>query len=424
MADWSKFSILNAMKKVETIAGIDFGSTCVRVVVGQPLENGQIHIMGVGEAPSRGISKGVIVDLEETVTSLSEALERAERMIGTPLSRVVVGVTGSHCKVVESQGIVAVSKPNGEVTQSDVDRADEQSQAVAAAPNYEILHVLPKYYNLDSQHNIKDPLGMTGIKLEAHTQVILALSSQVKHLTKCITRTQLELEGLIFAPLATAQAALSKRQKDLGVALVNIGSWTTSVGVFEEGEMLHAAVLPIGSDHITGDIAIGVRLDVDVAERIKTEMPLLPASKFSKRDELDVSKFSRDPMPRHMFPKKEIADIIQARLEEICSMIQAELKKAGRAGKLPAGIVLTGGGARLAGIVEFMRDQIKLPVFVSSTSEIATPIDKVKDVQFTTALGLVYFANPESPRTRFALPGKWLQGNLGGLVERFKRIIS
>src|SRR3989344_3188931 len=187
------------MKRIETIAGIDIGSSAVRVVIGQPLDNGQMQLIGVGETTSRGVSKGNITDLEEAVTSVSEALERAERMIGMELSRAVVAVNGVHVKVVESQGVVAVSKPNGEVHQTDIDRALEQSQAVAAAPNYEILHVLPKYFNLDNQTQIKDPAGMTGIKLEAHTQIILALSSQVKLLSKALYRTQLEIEGTVFS---------------------------------------------------------------------------------------------------------------------------------------------------------------------------------------------------------------------------------
>jgi len=408
------------MKKPETIVGIDIGSTQVRAVVGQPMDNGEIQIIGVGEAPSRGISKGSIADLEETVTSLSESFERAERMIGMPLSRAVIGVNGSHCKVIESQGVVAASKPNGEITPSDVERADEQSQAIASSPNYEIVHVLPKYYNLDNQEHIKDPVGMTGIKLEAHTQIILALSSQVKLLQKGLHRTQLDLEGLVFSPLAAAEVALTKRQKDLGVALVNLGAWTTSVAVFEEGELLHAAVLPIGSDHITGDIAIGARVDVDVAERIKIDVGLVPSSSLSKRDEIDIAKFSSEDMPRHSFPKKHISEIIEARLEELFGMVREELQNAGKDGKLPGGTVLTGGGAKLKGVVDFAKEALMLPVFLSSTERVMTPIDKVKDPQFSTALGLVFYATPEEQGNSI-LPGmKWAQDAIGGIMNRFK----
>lgn len=410
------------MKHIEAIAGIDIGSRDVRVVVGKRLDSNQMQIIGVGDSPSRGVTRGVISDLEETVTALSEALERAERMVGSPLSRAVVGVNGSHCRIIESQGVVAVSKPHGEITQADVARADEQAQAMAAAPNYEILHVLPKYYNVDGQMHVKDPVGMTGIKLEAHAQIILALSAHVKSITKSLYRTQLELEGLVFSPLAAAEVVLSKKQKELGVALVNVGAWTTSVAVFEDDELLHAAVLPIGSDHITGDLAIGARVAVEIAERIKIDVGLPDPQKVSKRDEIDIAKYSTEEMPKSLFPKKHIAEIIEARLGEIFRMVGAELKKSNRDGKLPAGMVLTGGGAKLAGIVEFVRDACKLPVFLGSPHEVFTPIDKVRDPQYSTALGLVHFGTP-SGDTGFASPLAWVRQRSAS-INKFFRIFK
>ena len=382
-------------KRAETITGIDIGTSAIRVVVGAPQENGRLQIVGVGEAPSRGITKGTIADVEEAVTSVSEALERAERMVGTPLSRAIVGVNGAQIKVVQSHGVVAVSKPNGEVQESDVDRAVEQSQAVATIPNFEIVHVLPKGFDLDAQLNIKDPIGMTGIKLEAHTQIILALSSHIKNLTKCINRTGLELEGLVFSPLATATALLNKRQKDLGVALVTLGAATTSVVVFEEGELLHAAVIPIGSDHITSDLAIGLRTSIDIAERIKIEQGQVNAEKVSKRDEIDLAKYATEEMPRMLISRKDIAEIIEARVAEIFHLVNEELKRAHREGKLPAGIVLTGGGSQLIGLADYVKEVARLPVFLGAAEDIFTPIDKVRDSHFTAALGLVYFAEQD-----------------------------
>src|SRR3989344_3553578 len=388
------------MKHQQTITGIDIGTHAIRIVVGTPLENGTYQIIGVGDAPSRGVTKGMITDLEETVTSLSEAIEKAERMIGGQLSQVVVGVNGSHVRVVHSQGVVAVGKPNGEVQPSDVQRAVEQSQAVAAAPNYEILHIIPKFFNLDNQLHLKDPLGMTGIKLEAHTQVILGLGSQVKNLTKCMYRTQLDVEGMVFSPLACAQAVLSKRQRDLGVALVNIGGGTTSVAVYEEGDLLHAAVIPLGSDHVTADLAIGLRVAMEIAERVKQDHETIVASKVSKRDEIDVAKYSAEEMPRTMISKKMIAEIIEARLREIFSLVNQELAKVGKAKKLPAGIVLTGGGSRQQGILDFAKEELKLPVFLGSVDSVFTPIDKVKEPEFSTAFGLVTYSEGEPMHER------------------------
>ncbi|MEK7584805.1 MAG: cell division protein FtsA [Patescibacteria group bacterium] len=407
------------MSKQEAIAGIDIGTSAVRVVVGQRLDNGQVQLIGVGEAPSQGVKKGAIIDLEEIVTPLSEALEKVERMIGFQLSQTVVGINGAHIKVVESQGVVAVGKPNGEVQQSDISRAVEQSQAVATAPNYEIIHVLPKYFNLDNQTNIRDPLGMTGIKLEAHTQIILALSAQVKLISKCIYRTQLEVDGLVFAPLATAQAVLTKRQRDLGSAVINIGAGTTSVAIYEEGELLHAAVIPLGSDHITADLAIGLRSSLEVAERVKIEQGHASSDGISKRDEIDISKFSTEEMPRLLISRKMIAEIIEARLDEIVRMVSAELHTAGRAGKLPAGVILTGGGSKMSGIVEHVKEHLKLPVFLASNEQIVSPIDKVKDPRYSTAVGLVYFATPETSSAP-TMPFKWAQQVFGPVVKKIR----
>ncbi|MBI4091074.1 MAG: cell division protein FtsA [Candidatus Komeilibacteria bacterium] len=405
------------MKHIETIAGIDIGSSAVRVVVGHHQDNGQMQLIGVGDTPSRGVAKGSIADLEEVVSSVSEALEKAERMVGSQLSRAVVAVNGIQSKVVQSQGVVAVSKPNGEVQQSDIDRAIEQSQAVASAPNFEILHVLPKYFNLDNQTNLKDPLGMTGIKLEAHTQIIFAQSAQVKFLNKCVYRTQLEVDGLVFGPLASAQAVLTKRQKDLGVAVVNMGASTTSVAVFEEGELLHAAVLPIGSDHITADVAIGLRIALDIAELVKIEQGHASATTVSKRDEVDISKYAASDMPRLLISRKHIAEIIEARLEELFRMVQGELRACDREKKLPAGVILTGGGSKLSGLVDFAKNTIELPVFLGSSEAVMTPIDKIKDAQYTTALGLLYFAE-EGESGTFGKPMRLISRFLTPFVSR------
>lgn len=408
------------MKRIETITGIDLGSSAIRVVVGQRTGGNQLQIIGLGEAPSEGISRGSIINLEAAVTSVSEALEKAERMVGSPLSRAVIGVGGTHVKVIDSQGVVAVSKANGEVDEADVARAVDQSQAVATPPNFEILHVIPRYYNLDNQTHIKDPVGMTGTKLEALTQIILGSSSQIKNINKCVYRTNVDVEGLIFSPLANSQVTLSNRQKDLGVALVNLGAATTSVIIFEEGEMIHAAIIPIGSDHITSDMAIGLRSAIEVAEAIKLDQGDVRASKISKRDEIDLAKYSSEEMPRTLVSRKHIAEIIEARLGEIFAMINAELKKIGKAQKLPAGVILTGGGSRLGGLVDFAKDALSLPVFLGESATVYTPIDKVKGPEFSTALGLVYYASQEEPGGVLMPEMPWAKGMFAKTVQRFR----
>ena len=380
------------MARPEIITGLDIGTSSVRVVVGSRESDGSIHILGVGEALSQGVSKGNITDVEEVVSSVSEALERAERMSGQAIERAVIGVNGTHIIVVQSQGVVAVSRANGQVEPSDLERALDAAQAVATPPNYEILHVLPVAYTLDNQKNIKDPVGMSGVRLEAHAQLIMGLSSQIKNISKCVYRTSIDVEGFVFSILATASAVLDKRQKDIGVVVVNIGSATTSMVVYEEGEVLYAAVLPIGSDHITQDLAIGLRTGLDVAEAVKIDFGIVDPEKISKREEIDLNHYASSEQPRTTVSSKHVAEIIKARLDEIFELIDKELRSIDRSASLPAGIVLTGGGAKLEGIVDVAKEALRLPAFLGKPVMTPSAIEKINDPRYTTALGLVYYA--------------------------------
>jgi cell division protein FtsA len=269
----------------------------------------------------------------------------------------------------------------------------EAAQTIATPPNYEILHVLPTNYHLDEQRDLKDPVGMSGVRLEVETQIIMGLSSQIKNLTKCIYRTGIDIEDLVFSILATSEAVLTKKQKDLGVAVVNIGQSTTSVAVFEEGDILHTAVLPIGAGHVTNDLAIGLRTSVDTAEVVKIDQAQGIADSISKRDEVDLHKYSEEEKKGTYVYKKDIANICEARMEEIFKMVNDELKKIDRNGKLPAGIVLTGGGAKMPLVIDLAKNVFQLPVFLGKPVDNNFPIDKLNDVDFTTALGLVIWAD-------------------------------
>ncbi len=392
------------MKRQDIITGLDIGTSQIRIVVGQRDADGSVRIIGVGEAASAGLSKGNITDVEEVVTSISEALEKAERMSGQTIERAVVGISGTHVKVIQSQGVVAVSRANGQVDPSDVDRALEAAQAVATPPNYEILHVLPLSYTLDNQRNIKDPVGMSGVRLEAHTQIIMGLSSQVKSCSKCVYRTGVDVEGFVFSILATASAVLDKRQKDIGVAVVNIGAATTSVVVYEAGDVLFATVLPVGADHITQDLAIGLRTSLDVAEAIKLEIGCQDSEKISKRDELDLSRYSQTEKPRTMVSTKHVSEIINARVEELFDLVDKELRAVDRSASLPAGIVLTGGGAKMAGLAEIAKARLRLPAFIGKPLLSASHIEKIDDPRYTTALGLVYYALQGSSKSGSIMP--------------------
>lgn len=375
----------------EFLTGLDIGTSSVKVVVGQrtPSETGDgetIHIIGSGEFPAAGINKGVITSIDDAVSAISSALERAERMTGVPVEGAYVAVNGTQITSQDSHGVIAVAKSDGEISDDDVMRVVEAAQAVATPPNYEILHVIPRSFTVDNQQSIKDPIGMTGIRLEVDTQIIQTLSSQVKNLTKCVYRAGVDIHDLVLGGLAASEAVLTQRQKDLGVALIDIGAATMQLLVFEEGDLLHAKVFPLGAGHITNDIAIGLRTSIDVAEQIKLTYGTAVPSEVGKREEIRLEEFSPDE--NSVVSRIEIAEIIEARVEEMFEMVDKELTNIDRSGTLPAGIVLTGGGALLPGIVDVAKKRFRLPASVGRPVNAASTIEKMNDPVYATAIGL------------------------------------
>ncbi|MEK7511740.1 MAG: cell division protein FtsA [Patescibacteria group bacterium] len=391
------------------IAGLDIGSANVRIVVGQVVkigDNEQLNIIGVVEVPSLGLNKGAVVSIEDVVSSISACLEKAERMIGLPIENIWIGLSGTHISSQESNGVIAISRANGEIQENDVERVIEAARAVAAPVNFEVLHVIPKTFSIDNQTGVKDPIGMSGIRLEVTTQVIRGLSSQVKNLTKCIYRTGLDINDLVLSILAASEAVLTTRQKELGVALVDIGAATTKVIVFEEGDVIHVSILAIGADHVTRDLALGLQTSLDVAERIKLEIGSSLPQNFEKTEEINLRDFGGESQS---FSKKYIAEIIEARMEEIFEKIDQELQKINRSGLLPAGLILVGGGSKLSGLVELGKKKTMLPVVLGTSKRFNTAVDKVNDMSFATGLGLVmwgYNAMAEKGGPRFGLSHK------------------
>ncbi|MBI5230194.1 MAG: cell division protein FtsA [Candidatus Magasanikbacteria bacterium] len=398
----------------ELLVGLDIGSTAVRVAVGQIVatsEKPELHIVGAAEVASEGVHKGVVTSIEETVSSISACIDRAERMVGTPLQRAWVGISGSHILVEQSKGVVAVSKSNGEISEEDVERAVEAARTVATPLNYEILHVIPKNYTVDGQIGVKDPIGMTGVRLEVDTQMIQGLSTHVKNLTKAVYRTGLDINDVVLSILATASAVATERQKELGVAVVNIGGATTSLVVYEEGDILDIAVLSIGSEHITADLAIGLRTSIEVAERLKLYYGTSLVKTVAKDERVDLGELGA--AEKEMVDRRYVAEIISARAEEILEKIDKIFKKVGKSGRLPAGVILTGGGAKLHGLVETAKDSLRLPVTVGYPLNITSSTDKVNDLAFSTAIGLVRWGASYSQRESHPFEG---------LVNRFKSV--
>ncbi len=374
------------------VTGIDIGSTSIRIAVGEVTQSGHqqtIQLLGAVEVPSVGVQRGIVTSIEESVSALSSGLEQIERIIGTPVERAWVGLTGAHIIAQSQRGVVAVARQNGEIGAEDVVRAVEAAKAIAPPLNYEMIHILPRRFTVDGQVGVTDPIGMTGIRLEVDTHIIHGLTTHLKNITKAVYRTGIEINDLVLSILATASIVTTPKQKDLGVAVVNIGGTTTSLVVYEEGEVLHIATIPIGSEHITNDIAIGLRTNIEIAEQVKIHYGDALAKHVSKREKIDLTTVGSDvseEVSRHF-----VAQIIEARVSELFEKIDAALVSIHRKRMLPAGIVFTGGGAKLDGLVEAAKEMLELPASLGYPIDVVSVSDKVHDVSFSTAIGLVYW---------------------------------
>jgi len=373
------------------LAGLDIGSSFVRLAIGNLILHKQgmseIQILGCAETPSEGINKGMITNIEDVVSSISSCLEQAEHITGNPIESVFVGIPGTQIIIQNSRGYAVVSKADNEITESDKWRAIESSKSVATPLNYEVLYVTPRSFIVDGQGGIKEPVGMTGVRLEVDTKIVLGQSSQIKNLTRAIYRTGIEIDGMILSLIAIADTVLSPKQKELGVVLINIGATTTSLIVYEEGEMLYLGVLPIGGVHITNDLAVGLRDHVEVMEKLKIEQGNCSSEALNSREEIDL--FNYGALEHLKVKEKEVATIISARVEEIMFLVDKELKKIGKSGMLPAGAVLVGGTAKLPGILEIARKYLRLPASLGLPYGLISATDKINDPSYTTAISLV-----------------------------------
>jgi len=409
--------------KENVIAGLDIGSTSIRLVIGQKISGPageELQIIGAVSGPTAGVSRGLVNSIEETTSSISAVLEKAERLVGVPISRVWVSINDPYIKCERSKGVVAVGRSDGEITDNDVNRAIEAARALAVPVNYEILHVIPISFGVDNQGDVKDPIGMNGIRLEVETLIVQGMNTQIKNLTKAIYRTGLEIEDLVIAPLAASEAVLSIKQKDLGVALINLGSATTSLAVYEERNLIHTAILPIGSEHITADVAIGLRCPINLAERIKREYGTAAADEVAKNDEVDVSHLVKEEEVNDdidTISRKYLAEIINARVEEIFEKVDQEFKRIERSGLLPAGVIFVGGGAELEGLVEAAKKKLRLPAALGVAKNINVIIDKVRNPEFLTALGLVIWGSHTEESSG---SDNNLKKSLGGILAKTK----
>jgi len=372
-----------------TICGIDIGNTSIKVVVARvQQESQQPDVIGVGSVPSASaLRAGEIVDMKEATDALRLALQQAAAMAGTPLRRAYLSVSGLHIATQVSKGTIAIGRPDGEITASDIDRVITTAQVVSLPPNREIIHVIPRDFIIDGSEHVRDPLGMKGVRLEADVLIVHGLSRHLKNVAKCVNECGVEVAGFVFAPLAASMAVLDKHQKEFGVAHLDFGGGTASLSVWDQADMIHSAVMRVGSRHITNDLAILLKTSLEVAERIKVEQAVVNEmfDRRKKPELVDLSSYMDEP---YQVKRRDLMEAVDARARELLDMVQEELKKAGREGKLPAGVVLTGGGAKLPGFVSLVRDTLSLPVKMGKPVGVEA-FDAAMDPTFSVAIGLV-----------------------------------
>lgn len=380
------------MAKHRIIAGLDVGNSKIRVAVAV-LEPDQTlpNVIGVGVSPCNGLRKGNVIDVEEAVSNISAALEDAERMAGEPIHHVFLGISGDHIASQDSKGVIAISHSGNEIIEDDVDRVLEAAQAVSIPSNRRILRIIPKSFTVDEQMGIKYPVGMTGIRLEVLAHLVTGLVPAVKNIEKCVHQAGVDINDIIPCGLAAAESVLTKRQKELGAVVIDVGSGGTNVVVFEEGTVLHSASLPVGGENVTNDIAIGLRTSIDTAEKIKIEYGTCIPEDVQERETIDLSLMSK--IDTATVSKKHLAEIIQARYHEIFLMVKDELAKVQRDGMLPAGAILTGAAVKMPGVIDLSREILNLPVQIGFPTNYEGVVDKIEDPAYAGVIGLVIWGS-------------------------------
>jgi cell division protein FtsA len=395
------------------IVGLDIGTSKVACIVGETNEDGEIEVVGIGTNPSRGLKKGVVVNLETTVQSIQRAVEEAELMAGCRIQSVYAGIAGSHISSMNSHGIVAIKEK--EVTQSDVDRVIDSARAVAIPADQKILHILPQEFVIDRQEGIKEPVGMSGIRLEARVHIVTGAVSAAQNIIKCIRRCGLEVEDIILEQLASCTAVLTEDEKDLGVCLVDIGGGTTDVAVFTDGAIRHTAVIPIAGDQVTNDIAVALRTPTQFAEEIKIKHACALTQLAKLEDTIEVPSIG--DRPARQISRLNLAEIVEPRYEELLLLVQQELRRSGFEDLIAAGIVLSGGSAKVEGLVELAEEIFHMPVRLGLPQYVTGLTDVVRNPIYATGVGLLLFGNQHQ-----ALAGRYMPLGTGirGLLARMK----
>jgi len=403
------------------LVAVDIGTTKVCVLIGELTARGGVDVIGIGQAPSDGLRKGVVIDIDRTVQSVASAVDAAERLSGLKVRAAFVGISGSHIGSQNSRGMVAVSGHRHDVSRDDTLRALEAARAVSIPNTREILHVIPRGYVVDGQEGVRDPIGMTAVRLEVETHIVTATTSSVQNLSKCVQRAGVEIDEFVLAPLATAEAVLTDEDRELGVVLADIGGDTTEVAIFQDGSISHCATIPMGGRSVTGDLGILLRVTPDVAESVKFRYGNALPVKVDPDEVLQVTSIGEDVA--HGVTRRHIAEIVEARVADIFKFVGAEIEAAGAANRLQAGLVLTGGGALLTGIGQAARDQLGMSARVVPPTGLGGLTDQIATPPYAAASGLLLWGARNWPTEGERAGGRALEGVGNRLGKLFKGLM-
>jgi cell division protein FtsA len=396
------------------LVGLDIGTSKVVAIVGEIKSDGALEIIGIGSHPSRGLKKGVVVNIESTVQSIQRAVEEAELMAGCEIHSVYAGIAGSHVRSLNSHGIVAIK--DKEVVQGDVERVIDAAKAVAIPADQKILHVLPQEYVIDSQEGIRDPIGMSGVRLEAKVHIVTGADSAAQNIVKCVQRCGLSVDDIVLEQLASSYAVLTEDEKDLGVCVVDIGGGTTDIAVFGGGAIRHTAVIPIAGDQITNDIAVSMRTPTQYAEDIKIKYACALSQLANPDETIEVPSVGDRP-PRRL-ARQTLAEIVEPRYEELFGLIRDEIRRAGLEEQVATGIVLTGGSAKMEGAIELAEEVFHLPVRLGVPQYVSGLAEVVSNPIHATGVGLLLYAKSNLELQRTGAP--LLSGGVKSVFERMK----
>ncbi len=378
------------MPKNNYIVGLDIGTKKIAAIIGEITRENKVEIIGIGTAESRGLRKGVVVNLDSTVDAIKKAQEEAELMAGVEIDSAFVGISGAHIKSFNSRGVIAVSGKNREITHEDIKRVIDQSKALSIPPDREIIHIIPQEYVVDDQDGIKDPLGMSGIKLEVNVHIVTSATTSVQNLRTCVVRAGIEIEGIVLNQIASSASTLTHDEMELGVGMIDIGGGTTEIAIFERGSLWYTSIIPIGGDNFTNDIAVGLRTPIPEAEKIKKKFGCASSPLLDEQETVEVPSVGKGKKAR-VLSRQLLADIIQPRAEEIFRLVDNDIKRMGYEKSLNSGIVLTGGTALLEGLEEVAEDIFDLPVRRGDPTGVGGLMDRVSTPDYATSVGLILY---------------------------------